>query len=448
MVARRSGILQVSPAADARPFQARHRMSRSAQPSFAALRHAGFRRYFACNATAMLADNCEHVVTYWVMYQIFHSPALAGFAVLSHWLPYLAFSGLAGALADHFDPRRMIQLGMLMFMGVSLAWGVLLATDSLQVWQAMLLLSLHGLAGVLWTPPAQLLIHDIVGREELPSAVRLGATSRFLGTLLGPAVGSALMLLAGPAPALFVNALIYLPMLLWLWRAPYGPRFRAAVPPDAPATQAPRTARRGLEDVLVTLRTIAGQPVLLSTTLFAGCASMLIGQAYQAQMPAFALDLGHGDPGTAYSALLAADAAGALVGALVLEGRGLLRPGQHSVLVLGLAWCVALGGFALTRHYALALLLLFAAGFLELAWGAMAQALVQLSAPEALRGHVIGAYATASLGLRLFSGLSIGVLGGWLGVHASLALSATALAAAIGVLLWWVTRMRPALAAV
>ena len=72
----------------------------------------------------------------------------------------------------------------------------------------------------------------------------------------------------------------------------------------------------------------------------------------------------------------------------------------------------------------------------------MAQALVQLNAPEALRGHVIGAYATASLGLRLFSGLTVGVLGGWLGVHASLALSATALAAAIGALLWS-TRARP-----
>lgn len=436
MVARRSGILQVSPAADARPFQARHRMSRSAQPSFAALRHAGFRRYFFCNATAMLADNCEHVVTYWAMFRIFHSPALAGFAVLSHWLPYLFLSGLAGALADRFDPRRMIQIGMLMFMGVSLAWGVLLATGSLQVWEAMVLLTLHGVAGVLWTPPAQLLIHDIVGREELPSAVRLGATSRFLGTLLGPAVGSALMLLAGPAPALFVNALIYLPMLLWLWRAPYGPRFRAV------GAQAPRAALRGWEDVVVTLRTIARQPVLLGTTLFAGCASMLIGQAYQAQMPAFAIDLGHGDPGTAYSALLAADAAGALSGAFVLESRGLLRPSQRSALLLGLAWCVALGGFAMTRHYALALMMLFAAGFLELAWGAMAQALVQLNAPEALRGHVIGAYATASLGLRLFSGLTVGVLGGWLGVHASLALSATALAAAIGALLWS-TRARP-----
>ncbi|MFO1399716.1 MAG: MFS transporter [Steroidobacteraceae bacterium] len=416
-------------------------MSRSAQPSFAALRHAGFRRYFACNATAMLADNCEHVVTYWAMYRLFHSPALAGWAVLLHWLPYLAFSGLAGALADRFDPRRMIQLGMLMFMGVSLAWGVLLATDSLQVWHAWVLLSLHGLAGVLWTPPAQLLIHDIVGRDDLPSAVRLGATSRFLGTLLGPAVGSALMLLVGPAPALFVNALIYLPMLLWLWRAPYGPRFRAA------GNAAPRAALRGLDEVLVTLRTMARHPVLLSTTLFAGCASMLIGQAYQAQMPAFALDLGHGDPGTAYSALLAADAAGALVGAALLESRGMLRPGQRSVLLLGLSWCVALGGFALTRNYVLALLLLFAAGFLELAWGAMAQALVQLNAPEALRGRVIGAYATASLGLRLFSGLTVGVLGGWLGVHASLALSATVLAAAVGGLLW-VTRVRPVAAAV
>jgi MFS family permease len=440
MVARRSGILQLSPAAYALPVHIRS-MPQSAQPSFAALRHPGFRPYFVGNATAMLADNCEHVVSYWAMYQKFHSPALAGFAVLSHWLPYLAFSGLSGALADRYDPRRMIQLGMLIFMGVSLSWGVLLATDSLQIWEAMVLLLLHGFAGVLWTPPAQLLIHDIVDRDDLPSAVRLGSTSRYLGTLFGPAVGSGLMLLAGPARALYLNALIYLPMLLWLWRAPYGPKFRAA------GTHAARTALRGLDDVLVTLRTMTRHPVLLSMTLFAGCASMLIGQAYQAQMPEFAVDLGHGNPGTAYSALLAADAAGALLGAVVLESRGLLRPSARSALVLGMLWCVALGGFALTRHYPMALLLLFAAGFLELAWSAMAQALVQLNAPEALRGHVIGAYAMASLGLRLFSGLTIGVLGGLLGVHVSLAISACALCAAIAVLLWAGARARALAAA-
>ena len=108
-----------------------------------------------------------------------------------------------------------------------MSWGVLILSGSLQTWHAMVLLTLHGFAGVLWTPPAQLLIYDIVPLEQLPSAVRLGATARYCGTLLGPAVGSALMLLLGPARGIFVNALIYLPMLLWLWKAPYGPRFRA-----------------------------------------------------------------------------------------------------------------------------------------------------------------------------------------------------------------------------
>ncbi len=417
-------------------------MSPSVQPSFAAFRHHGFRMYFLGNATAMLADNCEHVISYWVMFQKFHSAALAGFAVLSHWLPYLFLSGLSGALADRLDPRRMIQLGMLIFIGVSVGWAVLLATDTLQVWHAMVLLTLHGIAGVLWTPPGQLLIHDIVDREDLPSAVRLGATSRYLGTLLGPAVGSALMLLAGPAHGMVINALIYLPMLLWLWKAPYGPKFRAA------AAAAPRVALRGLGDAVATLRTMAQHPVILSMTLFAGCASLLIGQSYQAQMPAFAMDLGHGNPGLSYGALLGADAAGALLGAVVLESRNLLRPRAGTALLLGLLWSLALGGFALTRNYPLALALLFAAGFLELSWSAMAQALVQLNAPEHLRGHVIGAYAMASLGLRLFSGLTVGVLGALVGVHASLAISAAVLCGAIAALLYAGPRaQRPAMAA-
>ncbi len=69
---------------------------------------------------AMMADNIEHVISYWLLYQKFHSTELAGFAVVSHWLPFLFFSVPAGALADRFDPRRLIQIGILMFMSCSL----------------------------------------------------------------------------------------------------------------------------------------------------------------------------------------------------------------------------------------------------------------------------------------------------------------------------------------
>jgi len=167
-------------------------------------------------------------------------------------------------------------------------------------------------------------------------------------------------------------------------------------------------------------------------TLLAGAASFFVGTAYQAQMPGFAIDLGHGDPGVFYFALAAADAAGALVGAVVLESRGLLPPRTATALLLSMFWCCALGTFALSRHYALALAALFCAGFLELSFNAMAQALVQLNAPVDLRGRIIGVYAMSSLGLRFFSGITVGLLGELLGIHASLALAAGLLLLTVG----------------
>ena len=406
--------------------------------SFAALRHPGFQMYFVATAAAMLADNIEHVISYWVIFKKFHSPTLAGFAVISHWLPFLAFSVYSGALADRFDPRRIIQLGMLLFMGVSIAWGVLFFTGVLQPWHARILLIVHGCAGVLWGPSSQLLLHDIVGPKELPSAVRLGATARYLGTLCGPALGSVLLLALGPSNAIWVNAAIYLPMIIWLWRAPYGPRFRKQEP-DNEVRPRSQTVR-GFGDVIATFRVIAANPTVLCMMLLAAGTAFFVGNAYQAQMPGFAQDLGHGNPGLSYMSLLAADAAGALVAGFVLELRGLLRPTSRTALALAMGWCCALGGFAQVSNYGWALALLFSAGFLELAFNSMAQALVQLAAPAPIRGRVIGVFSMAGSGMRTFSGVTVGMLGGLIGIHGSLGLSAAVLFVALGCLLVFGTR--------
>ena len=383
--------------------------------SFAALRHPRFRAYFFYAALAMMADSIEHVISYWIIFQKFESPALGGFAVVSHWLPFLLFSVYSGALADRFDPRRIIQLGMALFMAVSLGWGLLFLTGTLEMWHAAVLLVLHGLAGVLWSPAAQVLIHDIVDDERLHSAIRLTATARWLGLLAGPAIGGLLLLAAGPTYGILLNALIYLPMVLWLWRLPYRRRQAAA----------PRL--RALADVLATLRAVAPDRILVSMILLAGGTSLLVGNAYQAQMPEFSRDLGHADADFGYSLLLAADAAGALAAGLLLESRGLLQARARTAFILAMLWCVAIAAFAAVSSYPAALVLLFAAGFLELSFNAMAQTLVQVRAPEDLRGRVIGLFAMASLGFRAFSGITVGLGGAWLGIHWSLALSSVAL---------------------
>jgi MFS family permease len=169
--------------------------------------------------------------------------------------------------------------------------------------------------------------------------------------------------------------------------------------------------------------------------LLVGGASLIVGNAYQAQMPQFAHDLAHGDGGFTYSALFGADAAGALTAGLALEARGLLPPRARTAVVLAMGWCLAIGSFAATRIYPLALVLLFAAGFLELSFYAMAQALVQINAPPAMRGRVIGLFSMSALGLRAFSGVTVGLFGSLIGIHLSLAASAALLLCIILVML-------------
>jgi MFS family permease len=393
-------------------------MTPPAPRAFAALREPVFRAYFFGAASAMMADSIEHVISYWIMFEKFRSPALAGFAVISHWVPFLLFSLWSGALADRFDPRRIIQAGMALFMAVSIGWGVLFLTDSLEMWHAAVLLVFHGLAGVLWSPAAQLFIHDIVEEKDLYSAIRLTATARWLGLLMGPAVGGVILLALGPAWGILFNALIYLPFIFWLWRAPYT---RKRIEEEKRV--------RALADVVATWKAVAHNRVIISMTVLVGGASLIVGNAYQAQMPEFAHDLGHGEGGVTYSALLGADAAGALIAGLVLEGRGLLPPRPRTAFVLAMAWCLAIGGFAAVRSYPLALALLCAAGFLELAFFAMAQTLVQVNAPPPVRGRVIGLFVMSALGLRAFSGVTVGLGGSLIGIHWSLALSAAALLA-------------------
>jgi len=391
----------------------------AASGSFAAMKSVPYRLQFMAYVLAMMADNIEHVISYWVVFQKFHSPTLGGFAVLSHWLPFLLFSVAVGGLADRFDPRRIIQCGMLLFITASAGWGFFFLTDTIQMWHAMLLLVIHGCAGVLWQTPNQLLLYDLVGPADLPSAVRLNAMARYLGILVGPAVGGVIMLTLGPSHGIIFNTLFYLPMLLWLFWAPVRDRSVAVR----------RFAVRGLADIVLTMRAIGTQPVLTAMTWLAGLTSFMIGNAYHAQMPGFAGDLGHGDPGVSYSVLLAADAAGAVLAAIALESWGRLKGTPRTAILLAMLWSVALLGFATMRIYPVAIVLLFCAGFFELSFNTMAQALVQLNAPHDIRGRVVGLYNMAGLGMRAFSGITVGVAGAAIGIHWSLGLSAAVLLA-------------------
>src|SRR4051794_18613384 len=224
-------------------------------PRFAALRNRDCRPYLVGAGLAMMADNIEHVITYWVLWNRFHSPALAGFQVISHWVPFLLLSVPFGSLADRYDCRRVVQAAQALFMSVSAMWAVLFLTGTLQIWHACVLLVLHGCAGALWGPGEQLMLYDFVGRDALPSAVRLNATFRSLGVLFGPVVGSALLLGLGPTAGIAANILFYLPLTLFLFRTRFTGHSRDA---------GPRPPRMGLLGAVRVLREVAADRTLIT----------------------------------------------------------------------------------------------------------------------------------------------------------------------------------------
>ena len=387
---------------------------------FAALRDRYSRPYLFTAGLSMMGDNIEHVITYWVLWQTFHSPALVGFQVVSHWLPFLLLSVWFGGLAERYDCRRLIQIAQGLFMLVSVCWGLLFLTGTLDVWEACVLLVLHGCAGALWAPAEQLLLHDFAEPADLPGAVRLNATFRSLGILAGPVVGSALLLGLGAEWGIFANVLFYLPMTLLMLRTPYTGHTRSGYV---------HRVRLTLIDGFRVLRSVGDDRVLVSMIVLAGLVALCVGGSLQVSIPSFADSLGTGSDGLGYGLLLFANGAGGVLGGFLLEATGVIKPDVRAVVVATVLFGATTLAVAVTHSYVVAVLALLLGGVANMTSTSIGQAVVQLRAPVEQRGRVVGVYNVFGSGLRTGNGLTLALLGAALGVATAVAVGGIVLVA-------------------
>jgi MFS family permease len=417
------GVPTHVPLLDAEPAGPQPQGQSQGQPAkFAALRNPTCRTYLVGGALSMMADNIEHVITYWVIWQRFHSPALTGFEVISHWLPFLLLSPYFGALADRYDCRKLIQRSQALFMVVSLTWGILFATGTLTVWDACILLILHGMAGALWAPPEQLLLEDFVGTADLPSAIRLNSTARSLGILLGPVVGSVLLLGLGPVHGIWVNIAFYLPLTVLAARTKFTGHTRYGIV----ARQ-----RVGALAAARVFREVSKDRVLATMIILAGLGSFFVGSAMQTVMPTIANTTVGLSSGTAYGVLLFANGLGGVLGGLLLEGTGWIKLSVRAALWSTLVYGASTVFFAVSHYYLVAASLLVIGGIANLATMSITQTVTQLRAPREKKGQVIGVYSTSANGMRIGSGFTVGLFGAAIGLRPALALSSVALCACV-----------------
>jgi MFS family permease len=365
--------------------------------TFSSLRkHRNYRLYFSGQLVSVSGTWMQDTALPWLVLTLTHSPVYVGLLVFARYAPFMAFGLFSGVLADRFDNRRALIVTQSSSMVVAAGLAVLAFSGVHEVWPYFVLAFLGGAALVFDAPNRHALTFQLVGRDELPNAVALNSSLFNAGRVVGPAIGGVLIAAVGVGWCFAINAGTFLAVLAGLLAMRpaelFGLDRGAASKTGAAIREGLAFARRSPEVLLVlAITTVVSAtgfnfrvllPVLASRTLHAGA--------------------------EVFGVLFACFGVGALLGALAAAA---MSRASWRALILGSAgFSGAILLLAPVRNEALAGALLLVIGFCFSTWTANSQSILQLAAPDRLRGRVLAIYLFAFAGLSPIGGL----LAGWL----------------------------------
>jgi MFS family permease len=399
---------------------------------FAALSVPTFRRYWLTSWISSTGDGMENVIRGLLVVQLVGlsaAPFWLGMMVFAHWVPFTLFSLYGGALADRYDNRKVQIVAQLVLMTAAFGVAAATVTGSVTEWWIFGLLLVHGFAGAIGGPAQQTLIHSIVGRERLLSAVSLNSTARQLSQVVGPAIAGFLYLQFGPGWGFFVNGLTFVPLLVFL-------AFFIRLAPKAEI--APQPVLEALREGIAFVRSRPRIGGLIGVEMLP---VIFLGHAFSSLLVLFAMDYLHA--GTlGYSFLLVASGLGALAAAIWMAYAR--QRGDPAPIIVGAAVVevIAILIFALSTSYVLSLLLMVAIGAASVLTQSFNNTALQLSAPDHIRGRVMGAYSFGTQGFRVLNGPLLGVLATLLGPPLAVAGSALLVLGGLGGIVTLVPQLR------
>jgi MFS family permease len=417
--------------------------------TFRALRHPNYRLWFVGQTISLIGSWMQTMAQQVLVYRLTGSAAALGIVNFVALIPLIPFSLWGGSIVDRLPKRNVLIAVQWVLLIQAVVLGVLAWTGTVQVWHVYLLSFFLGAANAVDLPARQAFTVDMVeGKEDLTNAIGLNSAMFNGARAVGPALAGIVVAAVGEGPAFLLNAASFLAVI-----------FSLLAMKNLPAPARPDPAARGLGHMVEGARYVSGQPtILLLMTLVA--VSALLSMPYGTLLPVFAgtiladsarpvVSFFCDGPGALIACrtpealplgmLLAAVGLGAVVGALTVaslpdgarRGRWLTLGNIGFPLVLFFA--------AVSRSFPLTLLLMSLVGLLFVWQNALANTLIQMSAPDAVRGRVMALYSMVTIAFMRLGSLQSGYLADWIGAPMALGLGA-ALSLVFGL---WVFLFKP-----
>lgn len=327
-------------------------------------------------------------------------------------LPILLLTLVGGVIADRKDRRQLLLMSQYTQMSAAFTLAALVYFEMIQVWHVLALSAVTGVAQAFGGPAYQSLIPQLVSKDNLPNAIALNSIQFNLARIIGPLIAGGALAVFGMVACFGLNGVSF----LFVIAALFSLQVRH-IPPPAP--------RPILDEMRSGLSYVKAEPTIIGLTVL-GFVAAFLGVPLLTMLPVVVKEVFHGEVGL-YTNLMAFSGSGAVLGAMAVAWRGKSRAMGKSLLGGVLAFGIVMIAFAFSRELWVSQLLLFIGGGLLVNTFSTITSLVQLIAPNEMRGRVMSIYMVA------FRGAS--PLGNFVGGSAAAAYSVPTVLAVNGALL-------------
>ncbi len=353
-----------------------------------ALTHRNFRLLWLAALGSTIGTWMQNYAQAWLVFDLTKSNFYLGLDTFLAQLPVLLFMLIGGVIADRHDRRRLLTGSQYVQMFSAFTLTALILSGHVKVWYIFLLSFISGCGQAFGGPAYQSLIPQLVPRRDLPNAIALNSTQFNLSRVLGPTAGGVVLALIGTAGCFAVNGLSFFFVVFAL--------ASLQLPPHLPQTGRPALA----EELKSGLRFVRNDRLLLTLTILVFVSTFLT-MPILTMLPAFAKDVLTANdhaPEIRLSMLLACQGIGSIIGALTIGSLGRFKHMGRVLLLVQVVLGVLIAAFAVSTTLSLSLVLLLVGGTFFMAVFSISFSLVQLTAPDHLRGRVVSIYMVALRG--------------------------------------------------
>ena len=346
--------------------------------AFAPLRNRPFLLYWCANLAAFNGIQMSIVARGWLVYNLTESATSLGLVAAAFGVPMLLVSFYGGALSDRVSKRNLVLVTQAAGVIILSAIATLITVDAVRFWHLMVSAFLTGILFALALPAQQAMVVELVGSDQMLSAVALGAMGMNCCRIGSPALAGVLVKLIGISGAYWVVVASNLLSIAFNLYLPEG------------AKRAPGQSAGIAKDIVDGLRFVRGNTVVM-ILLASSMAIVLLAMPYQNLMPVFAKSVFQGGE-TGLGLLLSAIGVGALIGSMCAGSLGRIRRQGIVMLISGVSFGLFLVLFSMTRLLPLAIVLLAVATFGSSIFFVLANTLLLSSTPKEYVGRVMSLF--------------------------------------------------------